>query len=71
MNDLDYCLNKLAEAKVRMAENHRKCEETALLMTPDGIAAYQLARGLHESDRKQVFYWTAQAEKAVGGSRAA
>ena len=71
MNELDYCSNKLAEAKGRMAENHRKCDETALLMTPDGIGSYQLARALYESDRKQVLYWTAQVEKAVGGSRAA
>ena len=67
MSSLDYSLDKLSEAKARFAENHQKCEETALLTTPEGIKAYQLARALCESDRRQVLYWTSEAEKAFNG----
>jgi hypothetical protein len=71
MNGQKYCADKLVEAKKRMAANHQKCEETATLTTPEGQSAYAVARAMHESDRKQVLYWTAELAKAGQASRAA
>jgi hypothetical protein len=71
VNAQKYCADKLVEAKKRMAANHRKCEETAGLVTAEGKREYATARAMHESDRKQVDYWTAELAKAWQASRAA
>jgi hypothetical protein len=63
MDAIQYAAEKLNEAKARLAATHRKCEKTEHLTTPEGVLAYARARACHESDRKQVAYWTSEVAK--------